>query len=123
MVPGPGRSLKDCLNKKILDKDGNETEEYLINEHFIAYMDYLMACSVQHSLPNCREHQSFYRGQVALYKKMDGLNGRRSWRKDLCECLQEWEEKFPSCKSTRQIAADEVPAPADKEIEIPSCRM
>ena len=58
----------------------------------------------------CREYHFFYSKQVALYNKMDGLNGRRDWRKDLLEYHEDWERKLSSCKSSRRIAADEVPA-------------
>ena len=42
-VPGPGTTLRDQLDRKVLNDGGTPSGQFLINEEFIATLDYLVA--------------------------------------------------------------------------------
>ena len=43
-----------------------------------------------------------YLERAALYKALDGQDGRRDWRTPLLDVMQEWLCRFPECASKRQ---------------------
>ena len=44
----------------------------------------------------------FYKERVAIYKALDGTDGRRCWRTLLREQLAEWLREFPDCASKKK---------------------
>ena len=42
----PGRYLRDQFDRKVLNDDWASSEQFLINEEFIASLDYLVAASL-----------------------------------------------------------------------------
>ncbi len=44
-VAGPRVSLEQQFKRKVLNTDGSESGEFVINEEFIASLDYIVACS------------------------------------------------------------------------------
>ncbi len=92
---GPRVSLQTQFECKVLNKDGSESDVYLIKEEFIASLDYLVACYPWAGIPDCREQAIFFKHRVAYYKHFDGRDGKKNWRTNLFECLQAWQMRFP----------------------------
>ena len=66
-----------------LDKNGQETDVYLLNEYIVATMDYYIACCIFASIPQCRDQYIVFEEQVALYKALNGTNGRHNGAPDV----------------------------------------
>ena len=92
--------------RKVLNRDGSESDIYLINEEFIASLDYLVACCPWAGIADCREQAQYFKQRVAYYKHFDGRDGKRNWRADLFECLQAWKLRFPSVVQKRRTTLE-----------------
>ncbi len=66
-VAGPGVSLEAHFDRKVLNPDGSESGEYLINVEVIASMDYLVACCPWAGIQDCREQATYYHQRVDFY--------------------------------------------------------
>ena len=109
---------------KILDENGQETDVYLLNEYIVATMDYYVACCFFSSIPQCRDLYIVFEEQVALYRALNGTNGRRNWREELLTCLKLWEAKFPATsKSNKRISTELAAAPRQEEPQVPVGRL
>jgi hypothetical protein len=93
---GPGVCLQTQFERKVLNKDGSESDVYLINEEFIASLDYLVACYPRAGIPDCREQAIYFKQRVTYYKHFDGRDGKKNWRAELIECLEAWQRRFPN---------------------------
>ena len=91
----PGQTLELIFYRKVLDENGHETDDYLLNGYTVATMDYYIACCIFASIRQCRDYYFMFKEKVALCKALDGSNGRLNWRKELLNCLTTWESKFP----------------------------
>ena len=105
-VAGPGVSLEAHFERKVLNTDGSESGEFVINEEFIASLDYLVACSPWAGIQDCREQANYFRQRVAFYKHFDGRNGKRDWRADLLEVLHAWQMRFQDVVQKRSISIE-----------------
>ena len=105
-VAGPRVSLEQQFQRKVLNTDGSESGEFVINEEFIASLDYLVACSPWAGIQDCREQANYFRQRVAFYKHFDGRNGKRDWRADLLEVLHAWQMRFPDVVHKRCISIE-----------------
>ena len=105
-VAGPRVSLEQQFQRKVLNTDGSESGEFVINEEFIASLDYLVACSPWAGIQDCREQANYFRQRVAFYKHFDGRNGKRDWRADLLEVLHAWQMRFPDVVQKRSISIE-----------------
>ena len=103
---GPGVSLQTQFERKVLNKDGSESDVYLINEEFIASLDYLVACFPWAGIPDCREQAIYFKQRVAYYKhlNLNGRDGKKNWRTELLECLEAWQMRFPNVVQKRRTA-------------------
>ena len=108
---GPGVSLQTQFERKVPNKDGSDSDVYLINEEFIASLDYLVACYPWAGIPDCREQAIYFKQRVAYYKHFDGRDGKKNWRTDLLECLQAWQMRFPSVVQKRRTALEPTQRP------------
>ena len=52
-------------------------------------LDLLVYSSLSASISNLRKHHTWYVTQIAMYRRFDGKDGRRDWRKDIVQCLTE----------------------------------
>ena len=68
----------------------------MINEEFIASLDYLVATCLWPSIVDARSQAQYYRQRVAYYRHFDGRDGKQNWRPDLYCCLSDWQARFPS---------------------------
>ena len=105
-VAGPKVSLAQQFQRKVLNTDGSESGEFVINEEFIASLDYLVACSPWAGIQECREQANYFRQRVAFYKHFDGRDGKRDWRADLLDCLHAWRMRFPDVVQKRSISIE-----------------
>ena len=103
-VAGPGVSLQAHFDRKVLDTDGSELGEYLINEEVIASLDFLVACCPWAGIQDCRDQVTYYKQRVAFYKHFDGRDGKQNWRTELLECLHAWQMLFPEVVQKRKVA-------------------
>jgi hypothetical protein len=78
----------------------------MINEEFIATMDFLVATSLWPGIVNARSQAEYYSQRVSFYKHFDGTGGKRNWQNDLCECLSEWQVQFPDVVRKRRSVLD-----------------
>ena len=114
--PGIGRiTLRDQLNavgirNTAVDQEHRrESGQFLINEEFIATLDYLVAASLWASIVFSRALATYYRQRVSYYKYHDGKEGSRNWKDKLYECLHAWQSRFPRVIwSRKSILADMV---------------
>jgi hypothetical protein len=92
---GKNVSIAMQFSRKKVNPDGSMSDKYLINEEFIAMIDYLFASSLWTSVGDVRKMQSFYAERVALYKNFNGAEGRREWRKEIVSVLENFIHRFP----------------------------
>ena len=78
----------------------------MINEEFIATLDYLVATCLWPSIVDARSQAQYYRQRVSFYRHYDGREGRRNWRNDLGECLSQWLVQFPEVVLKRKSILD-----------------
>ena len=78
----------------------------MINEEFIATLDYLVATCLWPSIVDARSQAQYYRQRVSFYKHYDGREGRCNWRNDLGECLSQWLVQFPEVVRKRRSILD-----------------
>jgi hypothetical protein len=115
---GPGVSLQTQFERKVLNKDGSESDVYVINEEFIKSLDYLVACYPWAGIPDCREQAIYFKQRVAYYKHFDGRrgDGKKNWRTDMLECLQAWQMRFPSVVQKRRTALEPTQRPGQAAV-------
>ena len=53
-------------------EDGTASDEYLINEEFMAMLDYYVAACLSAGASEAAGFRSFYAERVLLYKALDG---------------------------------------------------
>ena len=95
-----------------------------MNEYIVATMDYYIVCCNFASIPQCRDLYIVFEEQVALYRALDGTNGRRNWREELLTCLKLWEAKFlVTSKSNKRISTELAAAPRPEEQQVPVGRL
>ena len=99
--PGIGRiTLRDQLNavgirNTAVDQEHRrESGQFLINEEFIATLDYLVAASLWASIVFSRALATYYRQRVSYYKYHNGKEGSRNWKDKLYECLHAWQNSL-----------------------------
>jgi hypothetical protein len=111
-VAGPGVSLEAQFERKVLNTDGSESGEYVINEALIASLDYLVACCPWAGIQDCREQAIYFRQRAGFYKHFDG---KQNWRTELLECLHAWQMRFPDVvqKHRNSMEGPGRKAPAD----------
>ena len=78
----------------------------MINEEFIATLDYLVATCLWPSIVDARSQSTYYGQRVSFYKLHDGREGRRNWRSELRECLTAWQLEFPEVVRRRKSGID-----------------
>lgn len=107
--------MEDIMNQKQLNEDGSPSDQFLINEEFIAMLDYYVATSLSGRLPKTAVFQHFYKERVRLYKAFDGAEGKRNWRPLLLEQLNDWPTRFPDSVSKRRSRLSGVASKAAQE--------
>jgi len=112
-VAGPRVSLDQQFESKVLNTDGSESGEFVINEAVIASLDYLVACSPWAGIQDCREQANYFQHRAGFYKHFDGRDGKRDWRADLLECLHAWQMRFPDVVQKRSISME---GPVQKDL-------
>ena len=105
-VAGPGVSLEAHFERKVLNTDGSESGEYVINEALIASLGYLVACCPWAGIQDCREQAIYFRQCAGFYKHFDGRDGKQNWRTELLECLHAWQMRFPGVVQKRIISME-----------------
>ena len=78
----------------------------MINEEFIATLDFLVAACLWPSIVDARSQTEYFSQRVSFYTHFDGKNGRRNWRSDLYGCLSAWEVQFPEVVRKRKSGLD-----------------
>ena len=89
LIPSSGRTLKDIFTEKI-----HGTDKYLVSEHLIAYLKWLIyvaAFKDRSSLP----HEVFYKEVLAMFKRSE------QWRGRLYIELEAWYKDFQPSKRRR----------------------
>ena len=65
-----------------------------------------------------------FKEKVALYKALDGSNGKRNCHDELLKSLKSWEEKFPSTSRSNKRISTELTAPVRiEELQVPIGRL
>ncbi len=94
--------MAEVFARKQLNEDGSPSDRYLINEEFVAMLDYYVAASLSAKVADADAMVTFYLERVALYKAFDGKGDRRDWRPLLLEQLTKWLTSFPECASRKR---------------------
>ena len=94
--------MADVFARKQLNEDGPPSDRHLINEEFVAMLDYYVAASLSAKVADADAMVPFCLERVALYKALDGKDGRRDWRPVLLEQLTSWLTGFPECASRKR---------------------
>ena len=86
------------FQRKQRNPQGEETQDYEINEEVMPMLDYYLSCSLSAVLSDAREHIEFYEVRIALYKKWTAASagtetqtGGRVLRRNL----------MPTCKTVQ----------------------
>ncbi len=74
----PGVSLEAHFERKVLNMDGSESGEYVINEVLIASLDCLVACCPWAGIQDCREQAIYLWQRAGFYRHFDGRDGSRT---------------------------------------------
>ena len=90
------------MNRKQLNEDGSSGDEFLINEAFVAMLDFYVATSLSVLASDAEALRPFYDERVVIYQALDGNEGRKCWRKELRDQLAEWLQDFPECASKKK---------------------
>ncbi len=92
VAPHDGAPLESLFACKHLKQDGTDSNIYVINEHFMALVDFYVACALDAGQGIKREKMEFYRAQVAMYRALAAKG--RDWRAELLACLRQWQSTF-----------------------------
>ena len=88
--------MDDIFSCKQIREDGSRSNEFLINEEFVAMLDFYIAASLSARTGDAEKLRPFYADRVELYKGFDGSSTKRpDWRPQLLRVLQDWQAKFP----------------------------
>ena len=82
----------------------------MLNEEFIASLDYLISTCLWPSIVDARNQALYYHQRVAFYKHFDGREGRSNWRSELYQCLSDWQGQFPDVVRKRKSMIDDLRA-------------
>ena len=84
--------------RKQLNEDGSPSDRYLINEEFVAMLDYHVAACLSAKMADADALVPFYFERVAV-----GKGSKRDWRPLLLEQLTSWLSLlFPVCASRKR---------------------
>jgi hypothetical protein len=92
VAPVDGVPLESLFASKHLNQDGTESNIHVINEHFMALVDFYVACTLDASQRIKHEKMDFYHSQVAMYRALSSKG--RNWRDELLACLKQWQPIF-----------------------------
>ena len=110
--------MEDVLERRQCKEDGSAREEYLINEEFMAMLDYYVAACLSARASEATGFRSFYAERVLLYKALDGKERRRAWRPALFEVLRSWLERFPDCVNKKKFRHSLGSVPANQPLVV-----
>ena len=89
--------MDDLFSRKQIKADGSLSNEFLINEEFVAMLDYYVVVSLSAKASDAERFRPYYSQHVDIYKKFDGkVQNRPAWRPQLLALLKAWQEKFPA---------------------------
>ena len=77
-------------SRKQNSEDGSAGNKFLINEEFIAMLDYCVVTSLSAKSSEGQPFRIFYCERVEMCKALDGHQDRRNWRPALLEVLDGW---------------------------------
>ena len=80
----------------------------MINEEYVATLDYLVAASLWASITNGRDQAKYYLLHVNYYKHLDRQEGKPNWWDDLYKCLHEWQSRFPQVVRCQKSTLTEI---------------
>ena len=86
-------------SRKQISNDGSASNEFLINEEFIAMLDYYVVTSLSAKSSEAQHFRTFHCVWLAMYKALDKKQDRRNWRPALLEVLNGWLRMFPEAAS------------------------
>ena len=112
--------MEDVLERRQCKEDGSASDEYHINEEFMAtgMLDYYVAAYLSARASEAAGFRSFYAERVLLYKALDGKERRRAWRPALLEVLGSWLERFPDCVNKKKFRHSLGSVPADQTLVV-----
>ena len=124
-----GVTIKEQFQRKKPNRDGSPSDVFIINEEFMAMIDWFVASYLWASVTDARGLHEYYMQRVALYKHFNGADGRRNWREELVAVLESWMERFPATtRSVNSSFADMSPGDIITEVEqvsaaLPACML
>ena len=72
-------SCAEQFQRKKPKHDGSPSNVFIINEEFVATIDWLVASYLWACVTDARGLHEYYMQRVALYKYFNGADGRRNW--------------------------------------------
>ena len=96
------QSYNSLLERKHKGEGDSVSEEYIINEYTIAYLNLMVVSSLDVSINMRRYKMLIYDQTVAVLKKMDWVGGNRNWRTELAEVLTKWHDTFKHVTKTKR---------------------
>ena len=106
--------MEDVLERRQCKEDGSASDEYLINEEFMAMLDYYVAACLSARASEAVGFKSFYAKRVLLCKALDGKKRRRAWRPALLKVLRSWLARFPDCVNKKKYRHSLGSVPTDQ---------
>jgi hypothetical protein len=97
LLPGPEWTLDNIFERRVLDANGNKTDQYMLSHRLVARWDFYIYTSLYASQPLITAKRDFFDRQARFYEKLDGNDGRLDWRGTLKAKLQNYMERFPDC--------------------------
>ena len=104
--------MDDLFSRKQINADGSHSNEFLINEEFVAMLDYYVVVSLSAKASEAERFRPYYRQRVDIYKMFDGkalAQNRPAWRPQLLALLKAWQETFPAVARKKKNRTSSAP--------------
>ena len=96
------QSYNLLLERKHKGKRDGVSEEYIINEYTIAYLNLMAVSSLDVSINMRRDKMPMYDQTGTVLKKMDGVGGNFNWGTELAEALTKLHDTFKHVTKTKR---------------------
>jgi hypothetical protein len=115
VAPYEGVAWESLFASRHRHHDGTESSVYVINEHFMALLDFYVACALDAGQGIKHEKMGLYRSQVAMYQALSATG--RDWRAELLACLKHWEPAFSQLLRRKRRRLGEAPRAEQAQVD------
>ena len=114
LCPTQEETLDVLFERRIPKPDGSPSDVYFINEYFIAYLMFNVACALNASSNHRKEKKE---GHVACLKAASAAG--KDWRAQLRDCLKKWEPDFQDMtRKKRRLGFEDTTSAVSLEMQV-----